>query len=593
MSYHRADKVITQLHRAATHRKASKAYSKDVSRDVRLRYNLYDLNMLIVEYICLRVLYVMFTIILRKRQMTKTNVLHLLAASNNPTALDAVENLLKTRQKRVNEREEEGLTALHVAAAWDNLAMCQLLMYFGADPFQADDNGRTAKSMAKGSVKKFFERLYETKTPGKSRSVQQSFLRALNLLFSCATKKAIKTPPQLNRSYSWSPSYNGTDNFLSEEERRLRWAFRKNQPGFSDRKAEKEKRLISPIGKKSSEQASGLINFSSQKPTLSTVGPSKPESDDSATYVTAPEYNIRSGHNLPYNRNSNNASPCILSEEFTSLELDSTSSRTKDCVTNEFSSENSSMGVLAEILAVVHLNNFRGECVGPLLETTRPAYELRLARLIANLPSSVPKLKYSWALECWIAGNSFSEGPKLDRILINSFAGFSGEQLREGNRPTSFCYILIDPSVICPSSSSCTMQQFVDSIFYIGKGKRSRPFRHLVDAVRAKGFGDGVLSKSEKLRKIVDLWDAGHGVVSLHVFQNTIPSEAYTREAAMIDAIGLRNLTNVKRGDYYGPTKNWTMKEKTVYGSYLLFNALSIFHVEGCRKIYEDDVQER
>lgn len=74
--------------------------------------------------------------------MPKTNILHLLAASNNPTALDAVQNLLKTRQKRVDEREEEGLTALHVAAAWDNLAMCQLLMYFGADPLQEDDNGR-------------------------------------------------------------------------------------------------------------------------------------------------------------------------------------------------------------------------------------------------------------------------------------------------------------------------------------------------------------------------------------------------------------------------------------------------------------------
>lgn len=74
--------------------------------------------------------------------MPKTNVLHLLAASNSPTALDAVQNLLRTRQKHVNEREEEGLTALHVASAWDNLAMCQLLMYFGADPFQEDDNGR-------------------------------------------------------------------------------------------------------------------------------------------------------------------------------------------------------------------------------------------------------------------------------------------------------------------------------------------------------------------------------------------------------------------------------------------------------------------
>lgn len=40
------------------------------------------------------------------------------------------------------------------------------------------------------------------------------------------------------------------------------------------------------------------------------------------------------------------------------------------------------------------------------------------------------------------------------------------------------------------------------------------------------------------MQKIVDLWSTGRGVVSLHVFQNTVPTEALTREAAMIDAIG-------------------------------------------------------
>ncbi|KAL3997387.1 Ankyrin repeats (many copies) family protein [Acanthocheilonema viteae] len=532
--------------------------------------------------------------------MPQINVLHLLAASNNPTALNAVQNLLKTGQKHVDEREEEGLTALHVAAAWDNLAMCQLLMYFGADPFQKDDNGRTAKDMAKGSVKKFFERLYEAETSEKSRSVQQSFLHALNRLFSCATKKAIKTPLQLSRSHSWSPFYDGTNNFLSEEEKRLQWAFRKNQSSFFGRKAGKNKQF-SPVGKKSSEQTSAL-SLSSQQFTSFTAKSSKRESDDNTIYATAPEYNTKDYHSSSYGRNSINALSYVLSEEFQSLKLGSTPSQANDQMTEESPVETSSIKIPAEILSVVRQLSDRqlkqelakrGECIGPLLETTRPAYELKLARLIANLPSNASELKYSWALERWIAGNSFSEGPKLDQILISSFAEFSGEQWRGGNRPTSFCYILIDPSVISLPSNSCTMQQFVNSIFYIGKGKRSRPFQHLVDAVRAKSFGDGVLSKSKKLQKIVDLWDAGYGIVSLHVFQNTIPMEAFTREAAMIDAIGLRNLTNIRRGDYYGPAKNWTIKEKTIYGSYLLFNALSIFHVEGCREIYEDDVQER
>lgn len=34
----------------------------------------------------------------------------------------------------------------------------------------------------------------------------------------------------------------------------------------------------------------------------------------------------------------------------------------------------------------------RGEYIGPLLESTRSVYQLKLARLVANLASSPPKL---------------------------------------------------------------------------------------------------------------------------------------------------------------------------------------------------------
>ena len=49
-----------------------------------------------------------------------------------------------------------------------------------------------------------------------------------------------------------------------------------------------------------------------------------------------------------------------------------------------------------------------------------------------------------------------------------------------------------------------------------------------------------LLQPSAKLDQILDIWSSGRGVVSLHVFQNTTSQEAFTREAAMIDAIGER-----------------------------------------------------
>ncbi len=83
---------------------------------------------------------------------------------------------------------------------------------------------------------------------------------------------------------------------------------------------------------------------------------------------------------------------------------------------------------------------------------------------------------------------------------------------------------------------------FLDSVFYVGKGKGTRPYHHLQDAAQllrrrheAKG---GDERASRKCLYILDLWAKAYGVLSVHCFQNIIPAEAYTREAAVIDAIG-------------------------------------------------------
>lgn len=47
-----------------------------------------------------------------------------------------------------------------------------------------------------------------------------------------------------------------------------------------------------------------------------------------------------------------------------------------------------------------------------------------------------------------------------------------------------------------------------------------------------------VLQVGSKVQHILDIWNDGQGVVSLHCFQSVIPVEAYTREACMVDAIG-------------------------------------------------------
>lgn len=92
------------------------------------------------------------------------------------------------------------------------------------------------------------------------------------------------------------------------------------------------------------------------------------------------------------------------------------------------------------------------------------------------------------------------------------------------------------------------------------------------------------------MERILKIWADNYGVICLHVFQNVLQNEALTREAAMIDAIGLKHLTNLKRGQYYGTILGWPLKQKKIWGISLLYKALQIFLHEGEKQLRPHDV---
>ncbi|XP_062865323.1 ankyrin repeat and LEM domain-containing protein 1 [Trichomycterus rosablanca] len=169
---------------------------------------------------------------------------------------------------------------------------------------------------------------------------------------------------------------------------------------------------------------------------------------------------------------------------------------------------------------------------------------------------------------------------------------------REGLIKSSFNYLLLDPRVTknlpyrgqSLSPQEC-FQTFITSIFYVGKGKRSRPYSHLYEALEYYR-GDKTSRKlCVKVQHILQVWNCGLGVISLHCFQNVIPVEAYTREACMVDAIGLKMLTNQKRGDYYGMVSTWPAKRQRDLGVHLLYRAMQIFLAEGERQLRPVDIR--
>ncbi|XP_077834406.1 ankyrin repeat and LEM domain-containing protein 1 isoform X5 [Macaca mulatta] len=169
---------------------------------------------------------------------------------------------------------------------------------------------------------------------------------------------------------------------------------------------------------------------------------------------------------------------------------------------------------------------------------------------------------------------------------------------REGVVKSSFTYLLLDPREtqdLPARAFSLTpaerLQTFVRAIFYVGKGTRARPYVHLWEALGHHGRSRK--QACPKVHQILDIWASGCGVVSLHCFQHVVAVEAYTREACIVEALGIQTLTNQKQGHCYGVVAGWPPARRRRLGVHLLHRALLVFLAEGERQLRPQDIQAR
>ncbi|KAM6040313.1 ankyrin repeat and LEM domain-containing protein 1 [Theristicus caerulescens] len=167
---------------------------------------------------------------------------------------------------------------------------------------------------------------------------------------------------------------------------------------------------------------------------------------------------------------------------------------------------------------------------------------------------------------------------------------------REGLVKSSFNYLLLDPRTTqnlplrshCLSPAEC-FRTFVKAIFYVGKGTRARPYRHLAEALSQHRAG--TQKGCPKVRRILEIWASGQGVISVHCFQSTVPAEAYTREGCIVEALGLQTITNQRKGNCYGVAASWPAERRRRLGVHMLHRAMRIFLAEGERQLRPADIQ--
>ncbi|KAI1713988.1 ankyrin repeat and LEM domain-containing protein 1 like protein [Ditylenchus destructor] len=241
----------------------------------------------------------------------------------------------------------------------------------------------------------------------------------------------------------------------------------------------------------------------------------------------------------------------------------------------------------------------KGCQVGPMDAGNRKFYEMKLARMSISSrdckPINPSTKKLSVPLQQLISyDESGNEDPKNMGEEQEKQLQLQFLQLRTAENAACFCYLLIDPSMI-PDPRTCNLEEFILAIFYVGKGKNTRPLQHLLDANNARRAR--AASKScaltPKLKRILDLWYREVGVISLPFLHNIHESESLIREGSMIEAIGIENLTNERKTNLKRHGCTWAKKQIVEFGAMLLKKAHVIFKNERCRPILKEEIDTR
>ncbi|GMR52946.1 hypothetical protein PMAYCL1PPCAC_23141, partial [Pristionchus mayeri] len=556
-----------------------------------------------------------------------TPLLHLVAGGDSPLTLEVARTRLAEGDDPNMREDGDGLTPLHVAAHWDNLAMVQLLLLHGGDVWRKDDHGRTPMSMAQGETKKFLRRM-AAKSEGERTSI---FSRMAHLhlgsrigkAFKGARKKVRRTlgailPAQRRRADSECNNPGVITSTPRPSLDTASVATSNSQYVTADEGTIGAERTMAARGSlmpsaRPSLNGTSILNLEWKRPATPPKtgegveigwkkGLEKGEEkkiDDGKVMVT-----VRKKQKSPAEKKKDKDAERRPSSTESGAEEGSGESPPESMVKaprglKKRVAEMSEERLRSELRQV-------GVAAGPIGKGgVRKGYEKKLVEALvvegdqskmkriidgvappstssSKTPSkagtrtpgggmktaveSTPQkevqgVKYSRPLELAIYGKSWQEGSAqaLDESIRAYF-------MNKG--VTAFCYLLLDPRKLPAKISECTLQELIDAIFYVGKGTKARPHQHLIDARNAKDNPNA--RHSDKIARILEIWASGHGVVSLQLSFDICDEEAFTREASLMDAIGVRNLTNAKGGKYYGLVGSWQLLQKAQLGTLML-----------------------
>ncbi|XP_005359213.1 ankyrin repeat and LEM domain-containing protein 1 isoform X1 [Microtus ochrogaster] len=496
---------------------------------------------------------------------------HLAARARHPRALHCLRILLRWGANP-NARSTEALTPVHVAAVWGCRGALELLLSRGGDPTLRDQDGLQPLDWALQQGHRDCARLLrELDTPTRTR------------------KETLESAEKLPVALAGLESTMGRGRVFVRS------------PGI----------FIPPCLSPDSEQLMRKAELAAAREVA--VEPGSPEATGSedcssdASFVTASEDFLQSQRpagtlgstaSLWPSGGAEAAGDGVLSCQLQALTLTTGATNVPSLPSDGDSEALHPHGLVPPMSDLQLLQALRalGHSPGPVTPFTRGHY---LRRLQEAQASSGESLGHSPELAEVLRTGRIPDCQADEAALAQYFERPDPtKRWRGGLTKSSFTYLLLDPRQtqgLPARASSLTLveclQCFVGAIFYVGKGTRARPDAHLWEAL---GYRECPGEKAcPKVRRILDIWASGRGVLSLHCFQHTAAMEAYTREACLLEALGIQTLTNQKQGHYYGEAAHWPPTKRQRLGVYLLHRALLVFLAEGERELRPQDIQAR
>ncbi|CAB3370354.1 Hypothetical predicted protein [Cloeon dipterum] len=183
---------------------------------------------------------------------------------------------------------------------------------------------------------------------------------------------------------------------------------------------------------------------------------------------------------------------------------------------------------------------------------------------------------------------SDAENPQNEELEKRMVDEFKAQQPPEGGDSSEECYtyLLLDPRVTSEiqwddATPEEKWRTFVRSIFFVEKGQSALPNDHLRDAYNflrsAKNGSSEITNAGKRMQRILQIWSEDEGVILLKAFQFINSAEAHTRQAVIIETLGLSSLCNEILGTHHdgGVVENLNPDQKSSFGKYLLLKAMS------------------